>query len=279
MVKEEQSFPVIINDDGNMNSVVLKVTNRASQQSAILTGDATGITTNQAIKYYENSSAASIPELETDLMLACHHGANTHESNNKRWVDTTSPRATIFSCGKRTDYLHPKCDIVDRYGEKAMPGVPDHFLTCGEDKEFSSPKSTTKAVYSTNDSGTIKAIFEAGKVVMEVEEGSFDIPKRNAVSSPFPMHTPIPATRPLAPRLLSGARVLTFGSSSPFTPGPSHTVVLDSTRKKSAVLSPNTHKADLAEAKSLFRQGKTHEEIIKKFPHLASEVYKFSRGD
>jgi len=261
MIKGEQSFPVIINDDSNMNSVVLKVTNRASQQSAILTGDATGITTNQAIRYYENSSAAPIPELGTDIMLACHHGANTHESNNKRWVDITSPRATIFSCGKKEKYWHPQCDVVDRYKEKAMSGISSHFLTCGRDESFGLPEPLTKAVYSTHDSGTITATFEADKIMMEVGEGSFYIPR--TVSAPLPPMPPVsstltavryspvpaPATRPSA----SVSRVLTFGSQSPFSPGASSTIVLDSTRKRHVISkrdksfgSPSKRNSDLS---------------------------------
>jgi hypothetical protein len=173
MRREASLFPVMINDDSNTNSAVLKVTGK-NGQSIILTGDATGITTDQIIKYY-NDDEGQTPDLRADVMLACHHGSSSHESNNERWVDATSPQSTIFSCATMHD--HPICEIVDKYEAVSTISVPSHPIRCGS---IGDPiTNREKAVYSTHDSGTITATFEGGRINLVTERsGSVTIPAR-----------------------------------------------------------------------------------------------------
>ena len=135
LTKQRSQAHAVINKDDNTNSVVLKVTHKKGRQSAILTGDARGVTTDQIILY---NDGPGVP-LRTDVMLACHHGADSHESNNKEWIEVTNPKSTILSCGHRADYLHPMCNVVEAYVSKAAihgTEVTSHKITCGESSVF-----------------------------------------------------------------------------------------------------------------------------------------------
>jgi len=187
-------FVYTIDKDNNTNSVVLKLTHTISGKSAILTGDATGTTTDQILEY--NIGDKEEKYLKTDVMLACHHGAHTHNSNNKRWIDATKPGTAILSCGLNQGYLHPHCIPTKEYLDAgSLQASNAHFVTCGTknsleeiQKNFSefgpirevniplAPKSNkgnqikkegifveipsiNKSLYNTHDSGTITAEF------------------------------------------------------------------------------------------------------------------------
>lgn len=215
--KYERPFAYSLDSDDNTNSMVLKFTKKDSEQSIILTGDATGVTTDQIIQYYKNSSE-EVPDLQTDVMLACHHGADTHNSNDVSWINATRPKATVLSCGRRVDYLHPSCDVAHKYYEVASSckASDKHFLTCGIRKdavnpftEFSSVlgpeggrgrfiriEGLDRSVYSTHDSGTMSAVFNERGIDLKRGAPSSDI---ILVSIPAPSPVPSPST-PLVSR-------------------------------------------------------------------------------
>jgi len=199
-VTKKEPIPFVINRDSNTNSIVLKITAEGTTKSTILTGDATGVTTDAILHLYENS----MPELETDVMLACHHGADSEGSNNIEWAKKTKPKLLICSSGE-SDWHHPRCSATANYYEALFEGsfsfADEHFFTCGmspkqdqwfrdirdfepvmpmntnEDKVTSVRFKTKVPFYNTNDSGTITATFEADKIKLKTEEsGSFEIP-------------------------------------------------------------------------------------------------------
>jgi len=209
-------FVYVFEKDNNANSVVLKTVHPKSGKSVILTGDATGITTQQIVDYYMSADRSTpIADLRPDIMLACHHGGHTHDSNDQTWIDATRADTTILSCGINRGYFHPSCKVVRRYFDAAASDKESHFVTCGgEDEEVRdlfrgfgikkvesvpprgrsarsftiSEKPTTgdfyqienfnRRVYSTHDSGTIRAVFEDDKMIVEIEKsGSFEIRK------------------------------------------------------------------------------------------------------
>jgi beta-lactamase superfamily II metal-dependent hydrolase len=167
----------IVNPDENMNSIVLRVSFYDNFFSIIMTGDATGVTTDRLIKH-------STPEtLFCDAMIACHHGAITHESNNAPWVAATQPKYVIFSAGGHAGYHHPQLDALWNYAKSTRIATdhPQHHIQSAkrlEDKKLgddyliigtlldSSPTSvpnkqswiefqTTKGLFSTHSSGMI----------------------------------------------------------------------------------------------------------------------------
>ena len=174
-----QFIPVVFDSDANTNSVVLKITHSA--QSAILTGDATGVTTDQIISYYENLRGET-SDLKADVMMACHHGAETHESNNERWINSTNPKSAIFSCGKKDGYGHPVCSVVDAYADASRGmRVAPHSITCGSSDTFITKTGIRSPVYSTHDAGTITAIFRAAAIDINVGSETFNISKGDEV--------------------------------------------------------------------------------------------------
>ncbi len=217
-----------INNDDNTNSIVIKATHRVSNQSVILTGDATGITTDQIINYY---SAPSTEDLETDIMLACHHGSSTHESNNKDWIQQTKPKSTIFSCGKKADYRHPHCSVVKEYIKVSQGDVSEHVVECGEDDGFIA-ENVKVPVYSTNNSGTIIAAFADTEIRLQQPpvSGTTSRSRESTILTRIPavpvVRKPVRSFSPIGTGLSTPGRVgfasaiVSRGSgSSPLTPG------------------------------------------------------------
>lgn len=160
----------VVNPDDNTNSIVLRI--RFYDRTAIaITGDATGITTDRLINH-------SSSNLECDVVIACHHGSITEESNNQRWVEATNPKYVIFSAGKHDGYHHPQFDAIWNYAcSSRITSVVRHNILCAKQHLSAADKkaalaevinlensnnnghwldaTTTKALYSTHSSGTI----------------------------------------------------------------------------------------------------------------------------
>ncbi len=139
----------VVYPDENTNSIVLKVTfyNKAS---IILTGDATGTTTDRLIKNYPENNSKT--QLNCDLLIACHHGSITEESNNPQWVKATQPKWVVFSAGKFGSYHHPQFDAVWNYaGSPRLVAVQSsHPILCArvDTRELPSPdKANAKGIF------------------------------------------------------------------------------------------------------------------------------------
>ncbi|MBW8309219.1 MAG: MBL fold metallo-hydrolase [Candidatus Paracaedibacteraceae bacterium] len=93
--------------DKNYKSIVLKLS--YGFQSVILTGDATGKTTDAILNNKDLKEHCS-----ASILQASHHGADTDEANNEEFLKTVNPKYFILSSGERSDYSHPKRKIVER---------------------------------------------------------------------------------------------------------------------------------------------------------------------
>ena len=151
---------IVLNGNDNTNSVVLRVTHTKRdrrKQSIILTGDAEGVTTDQIEERYGD-------QLEnTDIMLACHHGAYTNDSNSTSWIEKTSPKVVIFSADVGGQH-HPRCDTVARYLSKAQRAATPHALTCSTHATKDKLNSILLPGYSFEKEETIN-FSSNGKVV------------------------------------------------------------------------------------------------------------------
>jgi beta-lactamase superfamily II metal-dependent hydrolase len=117
----------VVNPDENTNSIVLRVT-FYSKGSIIITGDATGITTNRLVRHYLGSQDGTF---NCNLLKACHHGSITEESNNPSWVKATQPKWIIFSAGMFDSYHHPQFDAVWNYaGSERLEIAQEHPVLC-----------------------------------------------------------------------------------------------------------------------------------------------------
>lgn len=51
-------------------------------------------------------------DLDIDILKAGHHGSNT--SSSERFIQATSPKEAIISCGAKNTYGHPSKEVIDR---------------------------------------------------------------------------------------------------------------------------------------------------------------------
>lgn len=187
----------VINSDENTNSIVLRITFYNSG-SIIITGDATGISTDRLIRHCSGSRGMG---LYCDLLVACHHGSITEESNNPRWVGATQPKWVVFSAGKHAGYHHPQFDSVWNYADSTrIQHAAHHSILCARldtrdlpnnaiaearaisigttpsSERYNKQKwldniSCSVGIYSTNSSGTITFYTTAnGQMTLKTEQ-------------------------------------------------------------------------------------------------------------
>lgn len=150
--------------DINSDSIIIRF--NQGRCSAIFLGDATSDTTDKII---ENGKI----KRGSTFVIASHHGASTHGSNEVKWVTKSKPHVALFSAGSHTGYKHPKCSVIDTYTDTSisdhiLEGVEKHNIYCFD--RLGKEKSTEYGVFSTLNEGTINFSFkprqeEDGKIV------------------------------------------------------------------------------------------------------------------
>ena len=92
-------------DDGDTNDNSLVFVTRLNGLNYLFMGDATKISEKQIL--------IEFPNLETDILLAGHHGSKT--SSSKEFIETIKPVLTIFSSGNYSIYHHPSVEVVQLF--------------------------------------------------------------------------------------------------------------------------------------------------------------------
>lgn len=156
--------------NGNARSLVLML--QYEKFKAIFTGDALGITEDQARKNFSGK------DLQTTVLTSSHHGADTNESNSEDWIDATSPAIAVYSAGKHLRYRHPRCTTVERLREK-LKVTDEHKAICGEQNSGFREYAIKNAEFMTQTSGTI-TITTDGKSHVHV-----DYENRNKKTGPI----------------------------------------------------------------------------------------------
>ena len=105
----------------NGNGAVVRLS--MTVRNFIFTGDATGKTTKRIL---DNVSDAA--KLKSRILMASHHGAETHETNSASWALATSPERVIFSAGLNSGLEHPRLQTVFNYLmlPSLEPGLDEH---------------------------------------------------------------------------------------------------------------------------------------------------------
>lgn len=120
----------LADSDKNASSLVLKISrshNPVNSFSIILAGDATGYTTDKIDTQKTK---------DTTLLVANHHGAGTHKSNNQAWITRSSPKIIVFSASK-SNHGHPDKEVVSRYLDSVSTlGWPIHEFSYSGDLSF-----------------------------------------------------------------------------------------------------------------------------------------------
>ena len=137
--QSNEAFPpiTVINDDENANSTVLQIVDNKTEQSILLPGDATGVTTDRVLSHIPRHLIGKI-----QYALASHHGADTDETNNREWIDVIRPKFVLFSASTQgNNFNHPRASVVTHYLDHADSG-PTHDLTCFVKRNEREPDSS-----------------------------------------------------------------------------------------------------------------------------------------
>ena len=149
-------------EDANSDSLVFKVEH--GESSAILTGDATSLTTDRIVDNYADN-----PDfLKTTLLLPSHHGSKSHGSNNAHWIGITQPHVGVFSNGHT--YGHPGDSVFHGFYNALEEGarVAWHKVLVGdkENQKVSKIRTqyiTNRPLFSTLTNGTVTVSLSSGK--------------------------------------------------------------------------------------------------------------------
>lgn len=142
--RESHHRPItVINDDENTNSMIMQITHRETKNSILLPGDATGATTDRVLNSFHHRHHAQ--EGKIQYVVASHHGADSHETNNREWVEAIQPKFVLFSA-EGVQYNHPRCSTVSHYLRYAHPTTP-HALTCFKRRSDPLPHSSDPSLH------------------------------------------------------------------------------------------------------------------------------------
>ena len=127
---------------------------------AVLTGDATGLAQDRAVK---NAATMGLPLGQTLFLSAAHHGAKTDGSNNDVWARAVRPQVVTYSAGGRdkggrfTLYNgHPTREVVQRFETlSSVRQAGGHRLWQGDTTDSSSSITSTRAHFLTAANGVI----------------------------------------------------------------------------------------------------------------------------
>lgn len=153
--------------DKNDDSIVLKFF--YDDCSLVLPGDS-GIETTHYIGKTHYEKRADKERRETTVLMAAHHGAMTHRTNEVSWIQKNNPKIGIFSAGD-SGYKHPRCYVAgsftdphDRTGFKSIWQLEeerDNPSTCFylPSRRVVPPYLRNRALFNTFDLGNITVVF------------------------------------------------------------------------------------------------------------------------
>lgn len=168
-------------DNDNNDSLVLKISNGKS--SAILTGDATSATTSRILANYSSRKRF----LNTNILLASHHGSSTHGSNHESWIKATNPEYVIISNGHDG---HPQPKAYQNFKQSTrLRQVKTHNVLVGGKTPQQGPErgrlhTTVRGIFSTLNSGSITVqLYKDGTLDLTTENED-NVVTRNSKLSP-----------------------------------------------------------------------------------------------
>lgn len=140
-----EAFVLTVNTGEDKNTQSLLLLLEYKDFSAIFSGDAEGLTEQQAITNFDNNVKATV-------VTGSHHGARTKGSNSAIWASATAPAVMIYSAGEK--FSHPTCTAVERFS--TVVGTTEHAARCGLGGEGNYRIYRTKrAEYMTRSVGTV----------------------------------------------------------------------------------------------------------------------------
>jgi competence protein ComEC len=96
-------------DKTNNRSCVLRIDN--GLHSVLLTGDAEQLVEARLLRQDE--------PLQSDILVAPHHGSNT--SSSMPFIRAVNPRLIVISAGYNNRFHHPSAAVLARYTRRGLP--------------------------------------------------------------------------------------------------------------------------------------------------------------
>jgi len=153
----EVANPASYSSKKNADSAIVRVS--LGKHAVIIPGDAEGISEQSAI---DNAARHGLELTGATLLIASHHGANTHGSNGNGWLDAASPHAGAFSAKIDATHRHPRCDIVAAYKD-ADKVSPIFDMVCGNGTK-KSETAVAARLFNTHENGHVLARITSGGV-------------------------------------------------------------------------------------------------------------------
>lgn len=162
-----------LESDDNSDSLVIKIQHR--EFSAILPGDATGVTTDCIAALYKEKEKF----LEATVLLASHHGSIADKTNSQKWLELVNPEYVVVSNGFK--FGHPDEGVFQRLykdwkqakdkAKRLHLVSPVHkILTNTSMREDWIIHETQQAIFSTLGSGTISVVNKGtGETLLSTE--------------------------------------------------------------------------------------------------------------
>jgi beta-lactamase superfamily II metal-dependent hydrolase len=131
----------------NAKSLILRIV--YNKFSVTLTGDATAESLASLLANYH------MKDLETTVMSAPHHGANTHGSGSPSWARVFQPKIVVYSAGDPNQFHHPQCAPVRNYDNFGfLKNAQAHPLACEDVQNPVQVLNYGKAQYLTRTDGS-----------------------------------------------------------------------------------------------------------------------------
>lgn len=147
-----------LGSDTNEQSAIVLF--RHHKFSVILPGDGGHVSQRMVEKNYPKEDEF----LEATVVVASHHGA--HKSNGPLLYSRARPQVVVYSAGLHEGHRHPKCSTLSLYGNSdrgRLWSSKQHEITCFNEGKNPVTKTSDKAQYSTNKTGSVFVVYEADK--------------------------------------------------------------------------------------------------------------------
>ncbi|MBD9437329.1 hypothetical protein IB223_14595 [Pseudoxanthomonas sp. PXM03] len=142
------TYVVGVNNGTTKNDHSLMLSIDYGDFRALFPGDATGVSQDAAVANFPGDY------LYSTVLVASHHGADSHGSNNERWANATLPQYVVYPSG--ASYGHPRCNVVETYRaiDQLVP-ADSHGLACGMTGGTYDTEASELGEYNTHQSGAI----------------------------------------------------------------------------------------------------------------------------
>ena len=173
-------------EDLHSDSLLLKII--CGENSIILSGSATSLTTNRAIDNYRNDPKA----LQASVLIASQYGSTLQGANNKEWLEKVNPEYVIISHGSSQATFDQTLYDSLKSLKSLKDSLPPHEIEVQIPEEHVS--TIQQGIFSTLKSGTITIdLYKKGLKIRTEKEGEIS---QSGVKDPLKKQESVLIRRP-----------------------------------------------------------------------------------